>query len=70
VEAMSSIGLCVWKKSGRSAMGTNFLSLPSGGFTGLKPKQQPAPSHSFLPDIKDIPTHDFDQRVFAVEYIV
>jgi len=50
-------------------MGTNFLSLPSGGFTGLRPKQQPAPSHGFLPDIKNIPAHDFDQLFFAVDNI-
>jgi len=38
----------VWKKSGRKTKGTSFLSLLSG-FTGLKPKQQPAPSQGFLP---------------------
>jgi hypothetical protein len=30
-------------------MSTNFHPLPSGGFTGLKPKQQPEPSQDFLP---------------------
>jgi hypothetical protein len=43
-------------------MGTNFLSLPSSGFTGLRPKQQPAPSHGFLPCINNISACDFNQQ--------
>jgi len=47
-------------------MGTNFLPLPSGGFTGLRPKQQPAPSHNFLPYKNDISACNFDQRFFLL----
>jgi len=47
-------------------MGTNFLSLPSSGFTGLRPKQQPAPSHGFLPCINNISACNFDQRFLSL----
>jgi hypothetical protein len=46
---MSMTELCEWKKSGRNTVDTNFLSLPSGGFTSLKSKQQLAPFQGFLP---------------------
>jgi hypothetical protein len=45
-------------------MGTNFLSLPSGGFTVLKPKQQTAPSQGFLPCIYCIPGKSIIQGAF------
>jgi len=50
-------------------MGTNFLPLPSSGFTVLRPKQQTAPSHGFLPCINDISACGFDQGIFALDKI-
>ena len=47
---MSITGLSICKESGRSAPGTNFLRLPSGGFMGLKPKQQPHALPELPPD--------------------
>jgi hypothetical protein len=47
-------------------MGTNFLPLPSGGFTVLKPKQQTAPSHGFLPCKNNISDLCFDQCFFLL----
>ena len=48
-------------------MDTNFLPLPSSGFTVLKPKQQTAPFHSFLPLINDISAYGFDQGFFLLD---
>jgi len=48
-------------------MGTNFLSLPSSGFTGLSPKKQPAPSHNFLPKINIKTSFGISQQSFLIK---
>jgi len=49
-------------------MSTNFLPLPSSGFTILMPKQQTAPSQGFLPCFYNKPDFGINQEVFLLSY--